>query len=432
MDPLPTAWQEKLKLIVRLMRDLSLQTDPQSAALMYGRRLRDEGLVPSEQYIGLSRRNVQKPHYRITRSTRWTDPVNPWQQPEKLPQFDRGLLGELAYAEEPQIISDLHQRLQKDDPAYDYLEGFEFAASIPHYDNGEALNTGVLLWKDAKTFPVERLPVIVWQANLWGRAVNNLVLRQELEKAFDRLKATHAALDREMATVGQVQRTLLPKAMPKWPGADFAVHYQTSERAGGDYYDFFGCEDGRCGILIADVSGHGAPAAVLMAVTHALAQLHPGAGFPPAEMLAFLNENLTKRYTSRGSFVTAFYAIFDQRNRKLTFSNAGHPPPRIVRNGKVIIADGVSSLPLGIEPDETYRENSLQLEPGDKLIFYTDGITEARNKNTELYGFDRLDQTLASIEGESAHWLAMILASVKKFADGRPPDDDRTLIVMGV
>src|SRR5271170_2826330 len=100
-------WQEELDVIVRLMRDLSLQTDPQAAAVMYGQRLRSDGLVPGSAYISLSRRKLPPPQYRITRSSRWTEDINPWAQPDRLPLFDSGLLGELIYGNEPAVIEDL-------------------------------------------------------------------------------------------------------------------------------------------------------------------------------------------------------------------------------------------------------------------------------------------------------------------------------------
>src|SRR5262249_29763142 len=121
----------------------------------------------------------------------------------------------------------------------------------------------LLLVRDGSTFPLERYPMMVWQANLWGRAVYNLVLRRSLEEAQGELKKANVALDHELKTVGEVQRSLLPTTLPRIRDVELAAYYETSARAGGDYYDIFPCASGRFGILVADVSGHGASAAVV-------------------------------------------------------------------------------------------------------------------------------------------------------------------------
>src|SRR5439155_19494004 len=129
-----------------------------------------------------------------------------------------------------------------------------------------------------------------------------------------------AALDRELKVVGEIQRSLLPRELPRIPGFDLAAWYETSARAGGDYYDFFPLHYDQLGLFIADVSGHGTPAAVVMAITHALAHARPGTHKPPVELLKYLNHQLTSRYTRDGTFVTAFYAVLDPTQRSLVYA----------------------------------------------------------------------------------------------------------------
>src|SRR6185369_10191873 len=126
--------------------------------------------------------------------------------------------------------------------------------------------------REPKAFNPDQFPEFVWMGNLFGRATHNLVLSDELRSAYN-------TVDREMQIVADIQRSLLPETLPKIPTLDLAAYYQTSRRAGGDYYDFFPLPDGRWGILIADVSGHGTPAAVIMAITHSIAHSFPG---PPS------------------------------------------------------------------------------------------------------------------------------------------------------
>jgi len=248
-----------------------------------------------------------------------------------------------------------------------------------------------------------------------------MVLKRDLAEAYE-------ALDRELKVVGEIQRSLLPKDLPAIPGLDLAAHYQTSQRAGGDYYDVFPLERGRWGLFIADVSGHGTPAAVMMAVTHALAHSHPGDPCPPSAFLTRLNDVLSKKYTQQtGNFVTAFYAIYEPQTRRLQYSCAGHNPPRLLRDGSATL-NQVADLPLGILEDQEYREATVTLEPGDVLAFYTDGITEAFNHDMEMFDVDRLDEAMR-FPGDAAARVRSVMDAVDAFARGKPANDDRTLVV---
>jgi sigma-B regulation protein RsbU (phosphoserine phosphatase) len=261
------------------------------------------------------------------------------------------------------------------------------------------------------------------------------VLRNQLASAL-------AALDRELQVVGNIQRSLLPREMPAIPGFDVAATYATSARAGGDYYDFFplpGGPDSKLprawGLFIADVSGHGTPAAVLMAITHALAHAQPGTHTPPADLLHYLNAQLARSYTNNGTFVTAFYAVLDPATRTLTYSAAGHNPPRLVRAGRVMSLDQAGELPLGIIDEQPYGQSVVTLERGDLLVLYTDGITEAmapaREGHRELFGVERLDRLLLECHAARASaCVDRVCEAVTAFAAGTPRTDDQTVIVL--
>ncbi|HZU38731.1 MAG TPA: GAF domain-containing SpoIIE family protein phosphatase [Gemmataceae bacterium] len=417
-------WQQRLALIVDMMRDMSRQTDPQEMVQAYAEKVRL--LMPSDGRLSLSRRGLTAPHYRITRSTRWKDDINPWKEKERLPLLEGGLLARLFYAGEPCIIDDL--QVTTDDPAAEYLGGHRSLMAIPMFDQGEALNMVVLLRKDAAAYPKEELPQLVWVSNLFGRATNTLVISDQLQQA-------NRALDREMKAVGEIQRSLLPARLPKIPTLDLATHYQPSQRAGGDYYDFFPLPGGKWGIFIADVSGHGTPAAVLMAVTHCIAHTNPCQAQPPSKVLRYLNRHLTNLYTSQnGHFITAFYGVYDPAERTIAYACAGHNPPRVKRcqDGSLLTLNRVDGFPLGLTPEESYEEYVQQLQPGDQVVFYTDGITEASNPEGKLFGTDRLDHVLENCSLQASALLKSVLQAVEKFADGHPADDDRTLIVARV
>jgi phosphoserine phosphatase RsbU/P len=419
-------WQEELAIVDRTMKAISGVTDPDELVAAYWNGIGE--LLPVMEYVALSRRNVEPPFYLITRSSRFTEHFNPWTQRDRLPRLSGGLLGELAYANRPVIIEDLPSRLAADDPGRFYLEGYDRLIALPQYDDGEGINvTVMLLPADFKRDP-SMIPIMHWQAGLFGRGTQNLVLRNQLAGAL-------AALDRELKAVGEIQRSLLPDALPPIPGFDMAAFYQTSARAGGDYYDFFPLDGGGWGVFIADVAGHGTPAAVLMAITHAVAHAQPGTHTPPALLLQYLNDRLTRSYTRGGTFVTAFYAVLDPVARVLTYSRAGHNPPRLVRGDGVVSLDGTGGLPLGILEAQVYKQSAVTLEPGDLLLLYTDGITEAmaplRSDSRQLFGIERLDRLLLHCGATTAEGcIARVRTELAAFCENAPPADDQTLIAM--
>ena len=413
-------WQARLDNIMEMMREMSRHTDPQEMVAAYGRHV--GRMLPRDRWLSISRRDIESPKFRVTRYSGWTEQINPWKEKDRLPVLDGGLLGELIYAGEPRIIDDL--QLSPDDPAAEYLAGQRSLMAIPMLDQGEALNMVISTFEKPHAFDKQRFPEIVWTAILFGRSTHNLVLADQVRTAYN-------LVDRELQAVGNIQRSLLPAMVPDIPTMKLAVHYQTSQRAGGDYYDFFPLPDGRWGILIADVSGHGTPAAVMMAVTHSIAHLYPGTSAPPSDMLNFVGRHLSRRYTdSVGSFVTAFYAIFDPNSRLLTYSSAGHNPPRLRRcaTGEILSLDGAGSYPLGITSDVHNEDASVQLQPGDQLLLYTDGITEAYGADGTMFGLTRLDQVLSHCQHDAGDIMQSIVAAVDDFTAGEPVTDDRTVV----
>ena len=420
-DEVAHDWRERLDLIVETMKEMSRQTDPQEMSRAYGKRMRT--LRPTDRSVSISRRDLKAPWFRVTRCSLWKEEINPWKDRDRLPLLKGGLFAELLYGDEPRLFDDVE--VDDDDPAAPYLDGMRSVLAIPMYDQGVALNMVLLMKREAYGFNPEQFPEIVWMANLFGRATQNLVLSEKLKAAYE-------AVDYEMKVVADIQRSLLPAQMPNIPTMALAAHYQTSHRAGGDYYDFFPLPDGKWGLLIADVSGHGTPAAVLMAVTHSLAHSYPGPAMPPGRMLEHVNNHLTARYTAQSdTFVTAFYGVYDPADRSLTYASAGHNPPRKKRcvDGTLDLLTGATGLPLGISPVEKYREQTYRLVPGDQLVLYTDGITEANNEQGEMFGLARLDKVLENCAVGASDLLQSVLNALREFTGDEPAHDDRTLLV---
>lgn len=422
----PRDWREEVKFAVEFMRELSTQTDPQAAAILYGRRLREGKFISTDRFVAVSRRDLTRPAYRITRSSTWKEAINPWAEKHRLPIHTSGLLSELIYSNELAIIENLPDRYSSDDPAAEYFEGMNFLLAIPQFDDGEGINMNVNLTRSPEGIDREKIPTMVLLSNLWGRSVLSAVLRKELKHAYD-------ALDRELKVVGDIQRSLLPGALPEIPGLDLAAHYETSQRAGGDYYDFFPLSKNRWGIFIADVSGHGVPAAVRMAITHALAHSRPDSDLCACDMLTYLNSVLEGRYIGQtGSFITAFYAIYDVQSRRLTYCSAGHPSARVARDERIFSLDGKAGLPLGIEPNVRYAEDEFQLQRGDRMLLYTDGISEAFSPSRDQFSTERIDAALAKSDGNAACLLKTVLTDLKNHTGPTQPTDDRTMLAICV
>jgi sigma-B regulation protein RsbU (phosphoserine phosphatase) len=251
------------------------------------------------------------------------------------------------------------------------------------------------------------------------------VLKRQLELAYRRL-------DDETRVVGEIQRSLLPASLPAIPGWRLAVHYATSERAGGDYYDFFPLPGGRTGLLIADVSGHGTPAAVVMAMMRVV--LHTSAEPPtaPERLLALMNQRI-RSFALQEQFVTACYATLDPAGGPLEYALAGHNPPLVVRGrtGQVEEFENPSGPPLGIFEAPTFTRRCARLDHGDTVLFYTDGLTEALDGGGGMFGIERVNETLVANRAEPVEVLRdRLLSAMHGYTGAMPPADDVTLIVL--
>ncbi len=253
---------------------------------------------------------------------------------------------------------------------------------------------------------------------------------RELKQAMDEVIARDAELRYNLRAAGRFQtRLLLPHSPPDWPELHWGVHYAPLDHLGGDYYDIAHPDPDHLGFLIADASGHSIAAAMVAIMSRIVFTEVASSTRSPGVVLSEMNARLQGLADER--FVTAFYGVLDRRSRVLTYTSAGHPYPLrfLARTGEVqrLSAQGFM---LGIMPDEQYREKSVELEPGDRLCFYTDGLIEARNEVGEGYGTERLEQTFAAHGLASAGPLMeCLLAAQREFRGSQLLSDDVTLVV---
>jgi sigma-B regulation protein RsbU (phosphoserine phosphatase) len=407
----------RLQRLDALVKELSFQDDPDQLIRVFASQsdllLRRDGVVTA------SCRELPAPQYRILRSWRWPMGANPWTESHLLPLYDHGLLGELLYQARPALITPL--QVADDDPAREHLEGMHSLACAPAYEQGRPIQMVYALRRNSDQFTPDELETLLMYANLLWRTANNLQLTQQLQEAYRRI-------DHEMLQVGRMQHHLLPEALPSIEGLELGASYVTCSRAGGDYYDVLPLPDGHWGLFMADVSGHGVPAAVVMAMMHTLVHAYPGPATPPAQVLAHVNRHLLS-IAPEGMFATAFYGIYDPPRRRLHYAIAGHPPPRLRRGRSHVRAiEGTAGLPLGIEYEESWTEREVTLTPGDALLLYTDGIIEGTNSASEQFGLARLDDALRLGPWRAGRLVQHIERRYRDFCGGTPDMDDRTLL----
>lgn len=243
-------------------------------------------------------------------------------------------------------------------------------------------------------------------------------------KQFQCEREQRALLDREAAEARNIQRALLPKSSPYIPGFAVSGFSLPAGPVGGDWFDFIPLGEGKWGIVLADVSGKGMAAALLMSATRGMLRSLAEAHCSPSEVLARLNGLLVNDLPT-GKFVTLVYAVFDPEKSTVTFANAGHLPPILLSGDDVRFVETEDGLPLGLG-NGAFSEATIHLPPGARLFLYSDGITEAASRAGEEYGAHRLRKHLAEPNGSPE----TLLESVRSFADGGGLNDDASVVMI--
>jgi sigma-B regulation protein RsbU (phosphoserine phosphatase) len=244
-------------------------------------------------------------------------------------------------------------------------------------------------------------------------------------------------MERELQMARQVQASLLPQGTPQIPGWELAAHWLPAREVAGDYYDFVPLEGPalgtgpRTGIVVADVADKGMPAALFMVDVRATLRASMYAAPSPVDGIAHTNA-LVSADAPDGMFVTLFYAQIDAGSNEFTYVNGGHNPPFLVKSGgrdfEVLSRTGVA---LGVDPALVYTQKTVALDPGDYLVLYTDGVTDALNAAGQEYGLDRLQRAVLAADGHSAQEIVRALdTELRAFIGGTNPFDDVTLLVL--
>lgn len=250
------------------------------------------------------------------------------------------------------------------------------------------------------------------------------------EARLRRAAAEQARLEQELAVARELQRSLLPPSGPQVPGWSIEVAWQAARQVGGDFYDFIPLSPHRLGIVIADVSDKGVPAALFMVLSRSLLRASASNHRSPEEVLRHANRLLFQDNRAE-MFVSVFYGVIDLESGEMDYASAGHNPPLLCRSAGGVIPLEAPGIILGVLPEAHPEERRVRLEAGDTLVLYTDGVTEAINGREEQFGEERLQETLCAYHGRPlASLRRALLERLEEFTEGRPPSDDITLVLV--
>jgi sigma-B regulation protein RsbU (phosphoserine phosphatase) len=256
---------------------------------------------------------------------------------------------------------------------------------------------------------------------------NVAAIRIEHERLAE-VEQAERLMERDLEQAAIIQRGLLPEAPPKLAAVALAGHNASCRTVGGDYYDFLPYPDGRVGLVLGDVSGKGIPAAILMASLQARVHLLAEEPSDLAKMMGRLNRILAGHCPSN-RFVSLFFCILDPATGAIVYCNAGHNPPLLLRGSGHVDRLTGSGPVLGILPDVPFTQRTATMEPGDLLLLFSDGVTEAVSPSTEEFGEERLVQELlASGDADPRDVIDRILLALGAWSAGAPPADDVTLL----
>ena len=269
-------------------------------------------------------------------------------------------------------------------------------------------------------------------------------LSRTIEKAIEQInfvkesQCEHRQLESiksDLAIAGEIQQAILPRKFPPFPAlkaqVDIFASMTPAKEVGGDFYDFFQIDETHLGFVIADVSGKGVPASLFMAVSRTLLRATGLRGLPSHECMNIVNKLLCKESLD-SMFVTVFYGIYNLETGEIDYTNAGHNPPYVLKHNNQVEALPLSqNFIVGVFDDFVYKNSSLTLEPGDTLVLYTDGVTEAFNPEKTQFGEAGLEKTLKSVPGAGSQEITeALLEDIHDFAGDEPQSDDITTLMV--
>lgn len=297
-----------------------------------------------------------------------------------------------------------------------------FHASVPLKLNNQLIGVINFATEDYLMFTAEDLQFFTKAAQLLGIAL-------ERAQLYEQAKKNHARLEQELLMARRMQTSLLPQSLPSIPGFGLAASWVPANETSGDYYNIFSLGKNRFAFVLADVCGKGAPAALCMTMIHSLI-CERVEWLSPAEMLGEVNRRFFQ-LSDGANFITCIYAILDASTAEMVYAIAGHEPPLLIcQTGQMKQVPGSGSA-LGIFADAVYSELALGFQPGDCLLLFTDGVTEAMDRCGSLYTLQRVKQALAGHQHQAGSLLNALQKDIHNWVGSPIPGDDTTMLVIG-
>ena len=255
-------------------------------------------------------------------------------------------------------------------------------------------------------------------------------LQEITQRRLEQEIRERARVEQELQVARRIQHALLPKALPELRGWEIATHYLPAREVGGDFYDFLELPDGRLGLVVGDATGHGVPAALMMANTQSvLRAVTQRGGSEPGRLLAEVNEVL-RAYMPPNMFVTCFYGVLDPESGSFRYANAGHNLP-FCQQEDLAIELRATGMPLGLMPGMRYEEKETMVLPGGSILIYSDGLVEAHNSEFEMFGSPRLRSLLTGRVTGPKELTTVLLEDLERFTgEGWEQEDDITLVAL--
>jgi sigma-B regulation protein RsbU (phosphoserine phosphatase) len=264
----------------------------------------------------------------------------------------------------------------------------------------------------------------------WDNSQLLSTLRAQIESRTARRNGA-ARESGEIEEASATQRGLLPRQIPAFPGYDISAAWRPAGAVSGDYLDVLKLNPDNLALCVADVIGKGVPAALLMSNVQAAVRALAGEMLPTGDLCGRINR-IVANNLGTGKFITFFYGVIDAARRRLSYTNAGHCEPMLIRANGECLRVNHGGVVLGVFPDWSYKEEHVDLAPGDRLVLFTDGITEIQNPEGQEFGEDRLMEVLAANRRLSAESMQQrVMAAIAEFSGGNFPDD-ATLIVTAI
>ncbi len=309
------------------------------------------------------------------------------------------------------------------------------AANAGENTNGLMFHASVPVFSGKKAVGIMNFAMEDWQllseADLKVLGTGGEMLRSALHRAYlyDRSQKELVRLEKELEVASKMQVSLLPKKMPKVPGYHLSAFWKPAYEISGDFYGVYKLPGQRWGLAIADVCGKGASAALFMAMTYSLIRERVEKEPSPAALLARVNHHLYQQFTEV-NFVTCVYIVLDTAANTLTYANAGHNLPLLRKAAGRINTLPHGGIALGILPEVEYREYTIDLEPGDGLILYTDGVTDALNAQGDSFGLSRLEESIGSNAVDAVSLVKHLKENLFSWDEETPQQDDITLLAL--